>query len=103
MTRHRASIHHSALDVAGTGGVGVVAAALLSPPDGAPGWHLDDARLVNDAGTAVALLHNANDPGLLALRRPLLAQWATRPMAARLHLGAEAGCLLAGQADQEAP
>lgn len=55
--------------------------------------HLDDARLVDDAGAAVALLYDSDDPrtvGGVARRR-----------AVTLHLGTELGCLLPGETHQQ--
>lgn len=53
------------------------------------GRHLDDPWFVNDACGAAALFNDADDPGLVAL---LL-----------LNVLAVCGCLLSGQADQQAP
>lgn len=60
----------------------------------APAWrNLDDARLVDDAGAAVALLHDADDPRSSGR--------ALTPHALALHLRAELGGLLSREAHQE--
>lgn len=59
-------------------------------------WHLNDARLVDDTSAAVALLHDSNNPG--STRRTQAS--CCRVLA--LHLCTELGCLLPGQADQQA-
>lgn len=53
--------------------------------------HLDDPGLVNYPGSAVALLHDANDPGLVALA-----------VLGGLYFSTETCRLFSGQADQQA-
>lgn len=71
--------------------------------DRAAGRHLDDAGLIDDAGTAVTLLNDANDPGLLALASGLGTRDARhrRALTTGLHLRTEPRRLLTGQTDQQ--
>lgn len=72
----------SALGCSSWGGVDVLRGHL--------GCDLDDARLVDNAGCAVAFLYDADDPGLVALA----VFW-------RFDLGAEASGLLTWKTDQQ--
>lgn len=55
--------------------------------------HLDDARLVDDAGAAVALLHDSDDPRAV--------RGAARHRVVALHLRTKLGCLLPGKTHQK--
>ncbi len=58
-------------------------------------WNLNNARLVNDASTAVAFLYDSDDPR--SARRPLTSSSG----ALTLHLRAKLGRLLSGQTHQQ--
>lgn len=83
-------------------GTDIIVAPLLCADHRATVRDLYDPRFVNDAGTTIALLHDANDPSLLPIARPsVLPHSSQQTHTTGFHLGTKAGCLLPRQADQQ--